>query len=60
MTYEEIRNSPKSFQEDYSHENGNYYCTCYKCKELFIGHKRRVVCKECQVELEEETKNKGI
>jgi len=50
---EEIRNdipsfnSPKNWTEDYNHENGNYICTCSKCKENFIGHKRRPLCKEC-------------
>lgn len=40
----------KCFPEDASHENGNYQNKCYKCGELFIGHKRRVTCKECEVE----------
>ena len=39
--------SPKNWTEDYKHENGNYICNCYKCKEYFYGHKRRPLCKEC-------------
>ncbi len=33
--------------EDFSHENGNYYCTCCHCGVTFTGHKRRVVCRVC-------------
>jgi len=39
--------NPKDWPEDFSHENGNYQCRCVGCGELFTGHKRRVVCKEC-------------
>ena len=31
----------------YKLENGNYMNRCIKCKELFLGHKRRLLCKEC-------------
>jgi hypothetical protein len=37
----------RNWIEDYDHENGNYYCQCMFCKNMFKGHKRRVVCKEC-------------
>lgn len=40
-------NPNKDWQEDWNHENGMYYCRCMVCKEMFIGYKRRVVCKEC-------------
>ena len=43
--------SPKNWTEDYEHENGNYTCKCYKCKEGFYGYKRRVICKECFSEI---------
>lgn len=33
--------------EDFSHENGKYSNYCLTCKELFTGHKRRLVCKLC-------------
>lgn len=33
--------------EDFSHENGNYMCTCAHCGCTFHGHKRRVCCKAC-------------
>ena len=39
--------SPGNWTEDFEHENGNYVCKCTICGELFLGHKRRVVCKEC-------------
>lgn len=39
----------KNWTEDFSHENGNYQNICMYCKDFFIGHKIRVVCKECMV-----------
>jgi hypothetical protein len=36
-----------NWPEDFSHENGNYNNDCYICKTVFIGHKRRVVCRVC-------------
>ncbi len=38
---------PKNWTEDFSHENGNYICTCCYCGGQFLGHKRRVVCNVC-------------
>lgn len=43
--------SQRDWVEDFSHENGQYSCTCAHCKKPFIGHKRRVECKECFIEL---------
>lgn len=43
----DVFNSPRNWTEDYPHENGNYLNTCGKCKEPFMGHKRRVRCKLC-------------
>lgn len=37
----------RNWTEDYTHENGNYVCVCWDCKQEFIGHKRRVTCKDC-------------
>jgi hypothetical protein len=39
--------SEKNWTEDYLHENGMYQNKCHECHELFFGHKRRVICKEC-------------
>lgn len=39
--------NPCNWVEDFSHENGNYMNNCISCKNEFIGHKRRVVCKKC-------------
>lgn len=49
ITYNAIPefDSQKNWTEDYKHENGNYICKCYNCKEYFFGHKRRPLCKEC-------------
>lgn len=37
----------RDWQEDFAHENGNYQNKCVNCGELFIGHKRRPLCKIC-------------
>lgn len=42
-----IPKTSKDWTEDFTHENGNYINTCVDCRESFWGHKRRVVCKEC-------------
>ncbi len=39
--------SAGDWTEDSCMENGNYTNTCVVCKNNFIGHKRRVVCKGC-------------
>lgn len=43
----ELADDRRNWTEDFSHENGNYQCTCCLCGHFFIGHKRRVVCKLC-------------
>lgn len=42
-----IGHTAKDWPEDFSHENGNYQCLCSSCGGTFIGHKRRMTCKEC-------------
>jgi hypothetical protein len=37
----------RRWEEDFPHENGNYMNICIDCKEIFFGHKRRVLCKCC-------------
>lgn len=37
----------RDWTEDSAHENGNYQNRCCLCNRLFIGHKRRVVCRAC-------------
>jgi len=39
--------SDRDWTEDFEHENGNYFNTCFECKQTFKGHKRRVLCKQC-------------
>lgn len=41
----------KNWAEDAGHENGNYTNKCNLCDSMFLGHKRRVICKECAVQL---------
>lgn len=38
----------RDWPEDFTHENGNYQCRCIFCECMFVGHKRRVICKACQ------------
>lgn len=40
---------PVDWTEDATHENGNYQCRCLNCNRLFMGHKRRLICKDCSV-----------
>jgi hypothetical protein len=42
-----MEQNEKDYKEDFSHENGNYSNICLKCKNEFMGHKRRVICKTC-------------
>ena len=42
-----LRASNRNWIEDAPHENGNYECLCCECDQVFIGHKRRVLCKLC-------------
>lgn len=42
-----INNPKKNWEEDFEHENGNYLNNCCECNQQFLGHKRRVICKEC-------------
>lgn len=35
------------FPEDWEHENGQYENICMTCGQHFIGHKRRILCREC-------------
>jgi hypothetical protein len=46
-----IRIGEGDWTEDFNHENGQYLCLCFKCGKNFIGHKRRVECKECATKL---------
>lgn len=46
---EEVKKKDVNWKEDAKHENGNYQCICYICGRTFIGHKRRVVCKRCDL-----------
>jgi len=42
----------RDYQEEASMENGNYENRCIECGNLFIGYKRRVLCKICQEEID--------
>lgn len=37
----------RNWEEDFDKENGQYLNNCITCKQLFIGYKRRIVCKAC-------------
>lgn len=44
---EDGRDKSGDWPEDFTHENGNYFNTCFDCARLFVGHKRRPLCKAC-------------
>lgn len=35
--------------EDFGYENGQYQNECSLCHKMFVGHKRRFLCKKCYV-----------
>lgn len=37
----------RNWTEDYPHENGEYQNFCYSCNRFFVGHKRRIICRDC-------------
>lgn len=39
----------KDYPEDFIHENGNYQNKCITCNDIFNGHKRRYICKDCRL-----------
>ena len=39
--------SMKNWKEDYEGCMGGYMNRCLKCKDVFLGHKERLICKEC-------------
>lgn len=41
-------NHLKDWPEDFAEENGKYLNQCLNCKSSFYGHKRRMICKECE------------
>lgn len=44
---------PCDWPEDFDHENGMYSNTCACCGVEFMGHKRRVICRECSKKMED-------
>jgi hypothetical protein len=49
VDWPEMEASGRNWTEDFSHENGQYLCSCVYCFKYFQGHKRRAVCKLCAV-----------
>lgn len=47
VAYQREHAGPRSWPEDFDHENGCYERVCGYCSRQFLGHKRRVVCKAC-------------
>lgn len=52
-----ILKSPKSFQEDFTDENGMYDHHCLVCGCEFYGHKYRKVCKPCANQIDHRTQH---
>jgi len=50
------KENERDFPEDFKHENGNYECKCSYCGLTFIGHKRRVICRVCEMKGSKEMK----
>jgi hypothetical protein len=50
------KDNNRDWLEDYKYNNGNYFNVCRVCELDFMGHKRRVFCKVCQVKLDRENK----
>lgn len=42
-----FKSKPEDWVSDFDHENGQYQNCCIICGKLFIGYKRRCVCKLC-------------
>ncbi len=47
---ENLLESERSWKEDFHLENGPYICHCVQCNNMFMGYKRRIVCKTCALE----------
>lgn len=43
--------SDRDWTEDFAQENGQYVNKCVGCGNQFLGHKRRITCKRCAVDL---------
>jgi hypothetical protein len=44
-------NIRRNWEEDYILENGKYLNQCLNCQSVVYGHKRRMICKLCENEL---------
>ena len=42
-----VKHPEGNYPEDRLLENGNYLNKCIKCGHMFVGYKRRVICKTC-------------
>jgi len=45
-------NCPRHFDEDWPEGLARDDCTCSRCGNPFVGHKRRTTCKICSTEME--------
>lgn len=55
--FDGLTTSERSFPGDFHLENGNYMCLCIRCKQKFIGYKRRVYCNMCEVIIQDSVTN---
>jgi len=55
MNLKALYESKRSWKEDLELENGQYTCHCLECGKDFIGHKLRLICRECAKQEEERT-----
>jgi hypothetical protein len=47
MTAPQMTPKACDWEEDANLENGHYSCQCHKCAEIFVGYKRRTLCRVC-------------
>jgi hypothetical protein len=45
----------RDWEGDFDKENGQYLNMCCRCNQLFVGYKRRMVCKACAAKPPEAT-----
>ena len=57
---QQVLRGERDWPEDFASENGNYECICYECGQHFIGHKRRIVCRKCHMDLSDIDKARAV
>jgi len=48
--YAHLGDPSRNWQSDYPRENGCYQNSCSSCKNKFVGHKHRYLCRKCDTD----------